>query len=156
MPDAPLLPELMRSLRSLGAHRDPCSEAAHGAIFIPLLEARARATASKRAVFAALKGASLAGRIEPQVIAAAIQGVEQPARIRALTAHAREIFEPLQAALAALDAAAPGAAESDQQWAEWLTALRRVFTVADLSCQELARLIAERSAEPTSRSWFSR
>ena len=42
MPDASL-PELARSLRSLGAARDPATEAAHDAIFAPLIAARVRA-----------------------------------------------------------------------------------------------------------------
>ncbi|NUO95869.1 MAG: hypothetical protein HOQ14_15400, partial [Gemmatimonadaceae bacterium] len=43
MPEPLLLPELARSLRSFGAPRDAAGDAAHEAIFAPLLEARARA-----------------------------------------------------------------------------------------------------------------
>ncbi len=74
MPDTPLLPELARSLRSLGAQRDASAEAAHVAIFLPLLDARAHAAgASKESVLAALHGDALAARIEAQAVDAAVQ-----------------------------------------------------------------------------------
>ena len=43
MPDRLVLPELARSLRAFGAPRDAAGDAAHDAVFAPLLEARARA-----------------------------------------------------------------------------------------------------------------
>ncbi|MDB4887211.1 MAG: hypothetical protein JWN79_2649, partial [Gemmatimonadetes bacterium] len=43
MPDdaRPLLPELARSLRTLGRPDDAATEAAHAVVFVPLLDARA-------------------------------------------------------------------------------------------------------------------
>jgi hypothetical protein len=157
MPDAPILPELARSLRSLGAQRDAATDAAHAAIFVPLLDARARASGSnKRAVLAALRGNALAARIEAQAVDAAVQGIDQPALARALTAQSSELMEPLHRALVALDEAAATAQESDAAWEEWVARLRTVFTRADVACQALAKLISTRQTRTAAPRWFER
>ncbi len=157
MPDAPLLPELARSLRSLGAQHDAATDAAHEAIFVPLLDARARAAGtSKQTVLAALRGNALAARIEAHAVDAAVQGIEQPALARALTAQSSELMEPLHRALVALDGAAASALESDSAWDEWVNRLRAVFTNADVACQGLARLIAARQMRTAAPPWFER
>jgi hypothetical protein len=157
MPDAPLLPELARSLRSLGAQRDPAAEAAHAAIFLPLLDARARATgASKESVLAALHGDALAARIEAQAMDAAVQGVDQPALARALSAQSAELIEPLRQSLLALDRAAEPALADDAGWDAWVAKLRTVFYTADVACQALAKLLATRQTRTTAQRWFER
>lgn len=157
MPDAPLLPELARSLRSLGAFRDAATEAAHGAIFLPLLEARASAVGdSKQSVLAALHGNALAARIAAQAEDAAVQGIEQPALARALTAQTTDLMAPLRAALLALDAAAESALLDDAGWDAWVVQLRVVFTSADVACQALAKLLATREMRTAAPRWFER
>ena len=157
MPDAPLLPELARSLRSLGAQRDESTEAAHAAIFVPLLDARAKvAGAEKPAVLAALRGSALAARIEAQAVDAAVKGIEAPALTRALTAQSEELMEPLHRALVSLDDAAPAALESESAWNEWVARLRAVFTNADVACRALATLIATRQTRTAAPRWFER
>lgn len=157
MPESPPLPELARSLRSLGEQRDAATEAAHAAIFLPLLNARARAAgASIDVVLAALRGDALSARIEAQAVDAAVHGVEQPPRVRALTAHTSELIAPLRAALLALDVLAPAARDSATGWEAWVAQLRRVFGSADLACQGLARLLADREARGAALRWFER
>lgn len=156
MPEPPVLPELARSLRSLGAQRDAATETAHAAIFLPLLDARARAAgASKDAVLGALHGAALSARIEAQAVDAAVQSVEKPARVRALTAQTTELIEPLRVALLALDASALQARESEAGWDAWVAQLRVVFQRADVACQALAKLLATRDTRGAPR-WFER
>ena len=157
MPDAPLLPELGRSLRSLGAQHEPCAEASHAAIFVPLLDARARATdRSKEFMLASLKGSTLATRIEVLVTAAAVQGLEQPALARAVSAQGTELMEPLRRALAELDKAASSALHSDAAWEEWVTRLRAVFVSADVACQALTKLLENRPTRSVPAPWFKR
>jgi hypothetical protein len=157
MPDEPLLPELARSLRSLGAQRDAATDAAHDAVFPPLLDARAHAAgASKETVLAALHGDALAARIEAQAVDAAVQDIEQPALARALTAQASELIAPLRAALLALDAAAKSALDDDAAWDAWVARLRAVFTSADVACQSLAKLLATRATRTATPRWFER
>ena len=157
MPDAPPLPELARSLRSLGAQGDLATEAAHSAIFLPLLHARARAAgASMDVVLAALRGDALSARIEAQAVDAAVHGVEQPPRVRALSAEIGELLEPLRAALLALDVLAPAARDEATGWEAWTTQLRRVFASADVACRGLARVLADRDARGEAPRWFER
>jgi hypothetical protein len=157
MPEAPHLPELARSLRSLGVHREATAEAAHAAIFQPLLDARARAAgAPMDSVLAALRGDSLSARIEAQAADAAVQGVEHPAVTRALTAQTSELIEPLRAELLALDAAASGARDDADGWDAWIAQLRRVFAAADVACQALSRLLANRETRSEAPRWFER
>jgi len=157
MPDAPLLPELGRSLRSLGAQHEPCAEASHAAIFVPLLDARARATdRSKEFMLASLKGSTLTARIEALVAAAAVQGLEQPALARAVSAQSTELMEPLRRALAELDRAASSALHSDAAWDEWVARLRAVFVSADVACQSLTKLLEGRPTRSAPPSWFKR
>ena len=161
MPDtrAPNLPELARSLRSLGALRDGSSDAAHAAVFIPLLEARARAEGgSADVVLAALRGDALAARIEAQALDAAVHGVDVPSRARALSALTGELMEPLRAELLSLDAAALEARDDDASWQRWVAQLKRVFAAADVACQALAWLLASRDVgdKPRTRHWLDR
>lgn len=159
MPERLLLPELARSLRSFGAPRDAAGDAAHDAVFAPLLEARARAELGDvEAALSALRGAPLGTRIATRVARAAAAGQPEPARARARTARALELIEPLTAELAALDdlaAAASGGDASSPPWQGWVAQLRRVFTAADDACRALARLLAEPTALAKSgRRWF--
>ena len=157
MPDAPQLPELARSLRSLGVHRGATAEVAHAAIFQPLLEARAHAVGAQMdSVLAALRGDSLSARIEAQAVDAAVQGVEHPAIARALTAQTSELIEPLRAELLALDAAASVARDGADGWNAWIAQLRRVFGAADVACQALSRLLANRETRSDAPRWFAR
>ena len=157
MPDASL-PELARSLRSLGAARDPATEAAHDAIFAPLIAARVRAArAAGRDVVHSFHGATLLEAIERGVNAAAIAGTESPAFARARSAAARDAIEPLRAALQSLDdRAAEAAAEGAQspEWDLWIEALRLTFATADETCGHLARLLAEPLGEERNGHWF--
>ncbi len=161
MPDAqrpaPALPELARSLRSLGAPRDPAAEAAHAAIFPPLLDARARAAGSTvDAVLSALRGDALSARIEAAAVDAAVHGITQPAVSRALTAQTGELMEPLRAELLKLDAAAEAARDAGDGWQAWVAQLRRVFHSADVACQSLAQLLATRDSQIPVPRWFER
>jgi hypothetical protein len=158
----PLLPELARSLRTLGRPDDAATEAAHAVVFVPLLDARAVAGRGDAAdAIAALRGAALAARIESLARAAAGAGQLEAARARARAAASREVLEPLRAALAALDALAPaalGAGAHSPEWGRWIDQLRRVFSAADAACQELAAVLGERFDEPAApgRGWFRR
>jgi hypothetical protein len=159
MPERVLLPELARSLRSFGAPRDAVGDAAHDAIFAPLLEARARAELGDvEAALSALRGAPLATRIAARVAQAAAVGEPEPARARARSARASELIEPLAAELAALDplaAAARGGETDAPTWQAWVAQLRRVFASADDACRALTRLLAEPSAPArAARRWF--
>lgn len=157
MPDE-RFPELVRSLRSLGAARDAASQVAQDAIFTPLIDARTRAAhAGERDVVGIFRGATLADAIERAVVAAAMADVEPKALARARAATAREMLEPLRAALTLLDeqaAAAVQAGPGSPAWSSWLNELRRVFGAADDACRHLARLLAapRRAEEP--RRWF--
>jgi len=157
MPDD-RFPELARSLRSLGAARDAATQAAHDAIFTPLIDARARAAhAGERDVVGIFKGATLSVAIERAVVAAAEADVEPKALARARVATAREMIEPVRVALALLDersAAATRTGPGSPPWDEWLSELRRVFGAADDACTHLARLLAapRRAEEP--KRWF--
>ena len=156
MPDAPLLPELARSLRQLGTIRDACSQSAHTAVFQPLLEARAHATgATKESVLAAVRGSALAARIEALVIDAAVDGIAHPAEARALTAQAREIVDPLRTALLTLDALSDAAGGSEAGWDAWVAELKRAFAAADLACRDLAALIKGRPSGAGPSRWYA-
>ena len=159
MPERLLLPELARSLRSFGAPRDAAGDAAHDAIFAPLLEARARAELGDvEAALAALRGAPLGTRIAARVAQAAAAGEPEPARARARSARASELIEPLIAELAVLDQVATparGDEAGSPAWQAWVAQLRRVFGSADDACRALARLLAEPSASAkAARRWF--
>lgn len=157
MPDARELPELARSLRALGAPGDVSAEAAHCAIFVPLLEARARAVgASVDEMLSALRGDALSARIEAFAVDAAVHGIEQPALARALTAQADELMEPLRSALLALDTLALAASRDASGWDAWVTQLRRVFAAADIACRDLSRLVANRTTSAATPRWFER
>ncbi|HEX7941742.1 MAG TPA: hypothetical protein VF488_08035 [Gemmatimonadaceae bacterium] len=159
MPDGEL-PELARSLRSLGAARDPAMQAAHDAIFAPLIAARVRASrAEGRDVVHAFHGASLAEQIERAVTAAATLGTTQPSVARSRSARARDTLGPLRAAFAALDElgrAAAAAPPGSEPWEAWVGSLKRAFAKADEVCGQLAQVLAEPPAEPEERGWFRR
>ena len=157
MPDARELPELARSLRSLGALGDGPADAAHCAIFVPLLEARARAAgASVEEMLSALRGDALSARIEAFAVDAAVQGIDQPALARALTAQAEELMEPLRTVLLELDVLVADAREGGPGWDAWVAQLRRVFAAADVACRDLARLLASRTTSAAPPRWFER
>ncbi len=161
MPEPLLLPELARSLRAFGVPRDAAGEAAHGAIFAPLLDARARAgQGDVDAALDALRGATLAARIGARVVEAASAAESDLPHARARGARAAELLEPLRAELATLDALAPqarGSGADAPAWRAWVAQLRRVFASADDACRALARLLAEApDAAPSSRRWFGR
>jgi hypothetical protein len=156
--DAPLLPELARSLRVLGTPRDAAAEAAHAAVFAPLLGARARASrGSVAGALAALHGQELMARIESLARGAAETGGADAARARARVAQTAEILDPLRAAFAELDRlgaeVAPGAAATAPEWERWVAQLRRVFAAADVACGNLAILLAS-TPETPARRWF--
>jgi hypothetical protein len=159
MPDGEL-PELARSLRSLGAARDEATQAAHDAIFPPLIAARVRASrAEGRDIVHAFNGASLGEQIERAVTAAATLGTIQPSMARARSARAKDLLGPLQAAFARLDEQGRGAAAASpgsEPWETWVESLKRAFAVADEVCGQLARVLAEPPAEPEERGWFGR
>ena len=159
MPDGEL-PELARSLRSLGAARDPATQAAHDAIFPPLIAARVRASrAEGRDVVHAFNGALLGEAIERAVTAAATLGTIHPSVARARSARAKDLLGPLNAALATLDEqgrAAAAAEPGSEPWEAWVEWLRRTFVAADEVCGHLARVLAEPPAEQEERGWFRR
>jgi hypothetical protein len=154
------LPELARSLRSLGAARDQATQAAHDAIFAPLIAARVRASrAEGRDVVYAFNGASLGEQIERAVTAAATLGTTQPSVARARSARARDTLGPLKAALAALDEQGRGAVAASpdsEPWRAWLESLRRAFAAADDVCGQLATVFAEPPTEKEQGGWFDR
>ena len=161
MPDPRLLPELARSLRAFGAPRDDAGEAAHAAIFSPLLDARARAgLGDVDAALSALRGEALAVRIEARVADTAAAGQRDAARARARAARGAELLEPLRAELVSLDAlavTARGGTTESEGWRAWVAQLRRVFSSADDACRALARLLAEPAGAATAgRRWFRR
>lgn len=157
MADAPILPELARSLRSLGHQPNAASEAAHAAVFTPLLEARTRALgAPADVVLSALRGSALIARIEANAVDAAVHGVEEPAHVRAFTAQTAELMAPLRAALVELDERASSAADDGSGWDAWIAQLRTAFAAADTACSALSRLIAERSEQIATPRWFER
>jgi hypothetical protein len=153
--EPPLLPELARSLRTLGTPRNAATEAAHSAVFLPLLEARSRAArGGVRGALAALRGATLADGIEARACESAEAGQTDPARTRARVAQVREILEPLRESLLALDALAGQAtAAPSPAWEAGVAQLRRVFVDADVSCGRLATLLAAPDDAPL-RGWF--
>jgi hypothetical protein len=159
MPD-PSLPELVRSLRSLGAARDPATEAAHDAIFAPLIAARVRAArAEGHDVVHSFHGVVLIEAIERGATAAAALGTKSSAEARARSAAARDALEPLRAALLRLDegaAAASAGGMHSAEWAAWIAALRRAFTAADEACGHLAQVLAEPLHEEPEPRWFRR
>ena len=159
MPDESL-PELARSLRSLGAARDPATEAAHDAIFAPLIAARVRAArAEGRDVVHSFHGAALLEAIERATNEAAAAGTESPAFARARSAAARDSIEPLRRALRSLDERAVAAASEgapSPEWDRWIEALRLTFAAADEACGHLARVLAESPREERNGHWFRR
>jgi hypothetical protein len=159
MPDDEL-PELARSLRSLGAARDPATQAAHDAIFPSLIAARVRASrAQGRDVVHAFNGAARGEQIEGAVTAAATLGTVHPSVARSRSARARDVLGPLQAAFAMLDErgrAAAGAAPGSEPWEGWVDSLKRAFAAADEVCGQLAQVLAEPPAEQEERRWFRR
>jgi hypothetical protein len=154
------LPELLRSLRTLGAVRDAASQAAHDAVFAPLIAARLRAShAEGPDVVRSLHGASLAESIERASVAAATAGAVQPAMARARSAQARDLLDPLRAALGDVDERAPAALDAgseSREWCEWLDSLRRAFAAADDACRQLARLLATPPDDGARLRWYDR
>jgi hypothetical protein len=159
MPDSEL-PELARSLRSLGAARDQATQAAHDAIFPPLIAARVRASrAEGRDVVHAFHGASLLEQIERAATAAACVDTTQSSVARARSARARDAIAPLRPALALVDERgrqAESARTGSEPWEAWIESLRRAFATADDVCSRLASVLAEPPAERDEGNWFGR
>ena len=159
MPDASL-PELARSLRALGAARDPATEAAHDAIFAPLIAARVLAArAEGRDVVHSFHGVALIEAIDRGVSTAACAGADNPAVARARSASARDAIDPLRLALVSLDAGAASAAAAgpaSPEWEAWIVELRRAFAAADEACRRLARVLAEPLPTEGDAGWFRR
>jgi hypothetical protein len=159
MPESEL-PELARSLRSLGAARDQATQAAHDAIFPPLIAARVRASrAEGRDVVHAFHGATLLEQIERAATAAACVGTTQSSVARARSARARDAIAPLRPAFALLDERgrqAESASTGSEPWEAWIESLRRAFATADDVCGRLARVLAEPPAERDDGNWFVR
>lgn len=154
MPEESALPELARSLRTLGAAHGAAAESAHAAVFGPLLDARARAAVSGLdGALAAFRGQALAARIMSRAAEAARASEADAARARARVARARDALEPLRDALHVLDALAspetPGAAA-------WTTQLARVFRIADEACVALARVLGEHEEVVVRHGWLGR
>jgi hypothetical protein len=160
MPDSFPLPELARSLRALGASRGEAGDAAHAAVFGPLLDARAMAaTTDEEGALSALRGELLAARIRSRVDEAAQANAGDAASGRARASRARELLEPLTRSLVAMDAIAArarGKGGSSPEWGEWVAALRRAFALADDACRGIARLLEEPAATEQPKRWFGR
>jgi hypothetical protein len=161
MPEPILLPELARSLRAFGAPHGAAGEAAHSAVFGPLLDARARAgLGDVEAALSALRGETLAVRIAARAAEVASIGQTDPAHARARSARAGELIEPLRAELSRLDAlaaSARGGSTESEGWSAWVAQLRRVFASADDACRGLSRLLSEMPADvKPARRWFRR
>lgn len=152
------LPELARSLRTFGRPVDAAADAAHAAVFVPLLDARALASRGGAAeAVAALRGVALAARIELLARAAAAERQADPATARARAALVGELLEPLRGELLVLDglATAVGDGSDAAAWDRWTGQLRRVFVVADVACHEVARILGRREEPaPPARRWF--
>lgn len=160
MPDDVHLPELARSLRALGAVHGAAAEAAHAAVFGPLLDARILAAADGfGGALSAFCGHALGARIVARAGDAAREGELDTAQARARVARAREAVEPLRAELRALDAIAPASTEalspSSPQALAWLQQLTRAFRSADVACAALARVLGE-PVSGAPRGWLGR
>lgn len=157
MRESPTLPELARSLRSLGAQRDAAAEMSHSAIFLPLLDARARAAGSTLdVVLSTLRGDALSARIEANAVDAAVMGIDQPPRVRAISAQTGELMEPLRRELLLLDALSEAARDGAAGWDAWVEQLRCVFIAADVACQSLTRLLRSIPPPVAVANWFGR
>jgi hypothetical protein len=158
MPDELRFPELVRSLRSLGAARDATGELAHDAIFAPLMDARRRAARTTgREAIRLFRGAAIATAIETAVVSAASNGTRAPALGRARAAEARELIEPLCRALDALDAIPAGTSATEPtaaEWERWVSQLRRVFSAADVACVRLTTLLSTPTPDAAPTRWF--
>lgn len=160
MPEDARLPELARSLRTFGAAHGAAAEAAHAAIFGPLLDARAlAATRGFDGAVSVFRGQALAARILARSAEAAREGEADAARARARVARAREALEPLCDALRALDTLLPPPAADVSEdpmaaAAGWTAHLARTFRIADEACVALARVLAEHDDVAVPRRWF--
>lgn len=161
MPEEAHLPELARSLRTFGAARGTAAEAAHAAIFGPLLDARAlAATRGLEGAVTVFRGQALAARIIARAADAARDGEADAARARARVARAREALEPLRDALRVLDTMLPPSAGGSEgamtTAAAWTAHLARTFRIADEACVALTHVLAEQDDVVMRRSWFGR
>lgn len=159
MPERPLLPELTRSLRALGADANEHATLAHHAVLQPLLDALAAAHhADESGVLDAFQGATLANAIVEATCEAAQRDTNTTAQARSRSARAEDTVAPVVAALHALDMLAPDARRdggSSAAWEGWVEQLRAVFAAADRACGPLASLIGEREP-PIERRWRGR
>lgn len=161
------LPELMRSLRSVGSRRgppnDPAASEEQGRYFAPLLEGRkvAAQAISRSQIVGAFEARRLAAAISAIIRAFATErfGARAPAR-RAFEAELFEIIEPLRDALQVLGTladpfrSAQGDTMDVDQWDAWLAQLRVVFYLADSSWPPLRQALASSPRPPaTSGRW---
>lgn len=159
MTDPLELPEIARSLRTLGTPRDLASAWAHDAIFPPLLAARAAAM-DVRLALSSFAGETLAATIESRASAAAQARATDPAQARARSAQAIECLEPLRDELLQLDRLGHDAHDrlaDAERWERWVHQLRRVFVEADRACGRLSTALADAATvRPPARRWFGR
>ena len=149
------LPELMRSLRSIGSRRSWPNDAVameeeQQRYFAPLLDARLTASKAltRPQVIAAFDGRRITALIDATIRAFATErfAANAPAR-RAFEAELFEIVEPLRDALQSLrtladaSGAADGSPELQSRWPLWLAQLRVVFRVADSSWPSLSEAL---------------
>ncbi|MHB1862197.1 MAG: hypothetical protein ACYCVL_04430 [Gemmatimonadaceae bacterium] len=139
------VPELTRTLRSLGSSRARANATGQHEFFAPLLDARRRAedAVARHEVVAAFD----ADRLERALAAYLAAAVERssdarPAARRAYAAHVEDATEPLRRALATLRAASPAAAHPPATarvatWQAWRAALESLFHAADLCWENL-------------------
>jgi len=153
-----MLPELTRSLRTLGSRRAAASPE-HDRFFAPLIAAR-RAAEGGRSTTVTLDAFSAPGLRESLLGALATFAAErypdEPPERRALEAELVDDMAPLLARLDALDAArtaldqSPDANRYDA-WRTWTAALQRVFECADEIWETLSAVL-----DPARRGRLSR
>jgi hypothetical protein len=149
------LPELMRSLRSVGSRRsmpnDPAAAEEQIRFFAPLLDGRKAAAQaiSRPQIVSAFEARRLTAAISATLRAYASERFSTSVSARrAFEAELFEIIEPLRDALQALGALAEpmissqAAVMAEDQWAAWLAQLRVVFHVADTSWPPLCEALA--------------
>jgi hypothetical protein len=148
---APILPELTRSLRALGASTGTIGgldvTVAQVRYFQPLLEARRRAADAHEVaeVVRIFHGASLASRVTGALQALAREHAGGDARVRRATETLLvEAIEPLRGAVQTLDDRAPSAAAGvTPEWDAWVAALLAVYRCADDCWFAVERALAD-------------
>ncbi|HET7585796.1 MAG TPA: hypothetical protein VFK13_12850 [Gemmatimonadaceae bacterium] len=151
--DVPALPEVVRSLRSLGEARTRFAEE-QTRYFSPLLEARRRAQSAGDAeeMIAAFHAGALATAVRRTLEQLArARGGGDVREERALTVALDEAIAPVHAALAALDDAERAWREVSpprraEWWEPWTARVQHLFQVADECWPEVAAVLAAADA----------